>query len=390
MSLKEKNINKILEQFKKREKLTLNDIQILLNIKERNAKNYIKYLKEYSFNVNCEKGIYSLGGINEAKAKVIDKEAMREIEILTIVGANDGILNRKHLVNKVRNSFCDEEAVSEKTLIRAIKKCEDKTIIKLEDKKYRMLLNISNLYKISYEDISKFVDKCDVYSTSIPFFLQANKLKEKVAIQCDYKGWEYPVYSLGRKYECNNFKDFFEKINKYDYKHKKLKIIYKSQIGTLGLTVEVCKFYYSWEKDRTYIICQNDGNTILINTDTIIEIQEIEEHNYFFGDREVVDKVKLMFQASLSTPYKVKVEFDNIFNIKYKLQRLSKSRSKSILMDVDDKLIYEDEICGLYDFANYLRRFGYSCRVIEPIELKNIMKNTYERILENYGVSLDE
>ncbi|GKX67633.1 WYL domain-containing protein [Inconstantimicrobium mannanitabidum] len=390
MSLKERNINKILEQFKKNSKLTLNDIQILLDVKERNAKNYIRYLKEYGFNINCEKGIYSLGSIDESQAKVIDKDVIREIEILTIVGINDGIFNRKQLVNEIRNSFCDEEAVSEKTLIRAIKKCEDKKIIKLEDEKYRLLLNISNLYSISYEDISKFVDKCEAYNTSTPFFIQTKKLKEKVAVQCDYKGWEYSVFSLGREYQRNNFKNFFEKINKYDYKHKKLKIEYKSQIGSLCAIIEVCTFYYSWDKDKIYIICKNGGNTILINTDTITDIQEIEEKNYFFKDKEVVDKVKLMFQASLSTPYKVKVEFDNVFNINDKLQRLSKSRYNSKLIALDNKLIYEDEICGLYDFANYLRRFGYSCRVIEPVELKNIMKNTYERILENYGVNSDE
>ncbi|AGX41942.1 WYL domain-containing protein [Clostridium saccharobutylicum] len=390
MGLKDRNINKILEEFKRSGKLKLDDIQTLLNVKERNAKNYVKYLKEYGFNIKCEKGIYSLASIDEAQAKVIDKEAMREIEILTTVGANNGMLNRKHLVNQIRNRFCDEEVVSEKTLLRAIKKCEDKKIIKLEDKKYRLLLNISNLYKISDDDISNFIDKCDMYNTSIPFSIQANKLKEKIDIQCDFKGWEYSVYSLGRKYERNNFKEFFEKIDKYDYKHKKLKIKFKSQIGVLCLAIEVCIFYYSWEKDRLYIICNNEGNTILINTDTIIEIQELEEYNYFFGDRECVDRVKLMFQASLSTPYKVKVEFDNIFNIKDKLQRLNKSRTTSILKVVEEKLIYEDQICGLYDFANYLRRFGYSCRVIEPMELKNIMKNTYERILENYGVNLNE
>lgn len=74
-----------------------------MSLKERNTKNYIKYLKDYGFNVKCEKWIYLLGDINEAK--VIDKEAIREIQILTIVGANDGILNRKCLVECNRGDW---------------------------------------------------------------------------------------------------------------------------------------------------------------------------------------------------------------------------------------------------------------------------------------------
>lgn len=387
MSLKERNLNKIVQCFVAKENLTLNDIQIVLNIKERNSKNYIRYLKEYGFEVNCNDGVYSLGSINEVQPPIIDNEALREMQILSIVGANDGKLHRKGLVNKVKDGFCDEEVVSEKTILRAIKKCEDKKIIKKEDNKYRLLVTSNNLYEISYQNIYSFIDKCDVYNTSIPFPIEVNELKEKISIQCDYTGWDYSIHSLGRKYDRNILKEFFKKIDKYDYKNKKLMISYESKVGRLVSLIDIGTFYYSWEKDKVYIVGKKENDLILINVETIFEIKETEQTNYSFGDSEIIKKVKLMFQASLSGPYYVKVEFKNIFNIKSKLERLCKSRDKSVLIDMGDTLIYQDEIYGIYDFANYLRRFGYSCKVTEPNELKNIMKNTYERILRNYGVN---
>lgn len=387
MGLKEKNINKLLEYLKENKKITLLDIQALVNIKERNAKNYIKYLKEYGLNIKCERGVYFLIDKEENKGTVIDKEGIREIIISNIVGSRTEGVNKKELINRIKDSFCDKDIISEKTLIRTIKRCEEKNIIKLQKEKYKISLNISTLYKVTYEDILKFIDKCDMYNTSMPFFFQVDKLKGKIQTQCNHEVWDYYVYSLGRKYERDNFSSFFKKIDKYDYKHKKLQITYKSKIGVLCLVIEVCTFYYSWEKDKFYIVCRSDNNIILINIETIIEIQEVNESNNLFKNKKIIENIKLMFQASLSSTYKVIVEFENTFSIKNKLQRLNKSRSKSTLRYLEDKLIYEDYISGLYDFANYLRRFGRSCKVIEPIELKDIMKKTYERVLEKYEVT---
>jgi predicted DNA-binding transcriptional regulator YafY len=52
---------------------------------------------------------------------------------------------------------------------------------------------------------------------------------------------------------------------------------------------------------------------------------------------------------------------------------------------LEDKIIYTDVIYGIHDFARYLRSFGSACRVIEPLELRDVMKQTYERVLKNYG-----
>ena len=51
----------------------------------------------------------------------------------------------------------------------------------------------------------------------------------------------------------------------------------------------------------------------------------------------------------------------------------------------------EDTIRGLNDFANYLRKFGYGCKVIEPKELKEKMIFSVKRALDRYNeIELEE
>mgnify|MGYP003430187793 CR=1 FL=1 len=97
-----------------------------------------------------------------------------------------------------------------------------------------------------------------------------------------------------------------------------------------------------------------------------------------------------MFAISVEDPVHVKVEFDNIFAIKEKVNRLILNRPKASLTENGTTLCYEDEVSGLADFASYLRRYGSSCRVIEPESLKNLMKVSAQRILDAYKKLEDE
>ena len=94
--------------------------------------------------------------------------------------------------------------------------------------------------------------------------------------------------------------------------------------------------------------------------------------------------VDAMFSISVEEPVHVKVEFDNIFAIREKLNRLRVNRPGARLTEEGGVLYYEDEVSGINDFAGYLRRFGYNCRVLEPERLRNIMKESARRILDAY------
>ena len=385
--MKDKNINLILEKIKKDKEITLLDIQNLLSIKERNAKNYIKYLKQIGINIECTKGIYSIKKFSKTDGKIIDKEQMRKLQIMTIVNSYNNKLSRKELIIKLKNDLCDKKSVSDKTLIRAVTKCEESNLIKKVNGRYNIVASYNTIYKISYDKVNSFLDKSNSFNRTIPFYFESRKIRDKIVLQCGYSGWDYSIFSLGRKYEIEDFSVFFRFIDKFNYKVHKIVIEFNSKKKILSLEVDVCTFLYSYDKDRIYIVCVlKDGQVILIRTNSIIQIKELDKPNVNYNNRKVLEQIDNIFQASVTKLYDVEVEFDNIYNMRSKILRIKENRKNSEVIELEDKIIYKDKLSGLYDFAAFLRSFGYACRVIKPLELKDIMKNTYEKILKNYEV----
>ena len=89
--------------------------------------------------------------------------------------------------------------------------------------------------------------------------------------------------------------------------------------------------------------------------------------------------------------YHVKVLLQDFGNVVLRFKNLSSIRNKSSIRLIESppdgciyKYVYEDDIRGLDDFARFLRTFGLSVLVMEPPELKEKMKRTYNRVIEKY------
>lgn len=94
--------------------------------------------------------------------------------------------------------------------------------------------------------------------------------------------------------------------------------------------------------------------------------------------------VEDMFEISVEPAQDVIVEFDIIFLIKEKLMRLCSNRRNVELEEMDGKLIYRNRVSVMYDLAAYFRNLGYYCKVIAPIELRNMMIDSARKILDSY------
>lgn len=88
----------------------------------------------------------------------------------------------------------------------------------------------------------------------------------------------------------------------------------------------------------------------------------------------------------INSPYKVKIKFYKHIN---EFEKLNKTSKKAKLCKMDGYYIYEDEIHLLDYFSDFLQRYGADCEVLEPAELKEIMKEKYSNILAGYGVDVD-
>lgn len=99
-----------------------------------------------------------------------------------------------------------------------------------------------------------------------------------------------------------------------------------------------------------------------------------------------------MFSSSYSAEkYHVKVLYQQNFNIAKRFQSLHDARKNSSIRRIENppadcqyQYVYEDDIRGLWDFARFLRSFGYSVMALEPPQLVDQMLHTYNTILENY------
>ncbi|WP_238883903.1 WYL domain-containing transcriptional regulator [Clostridium sp. YIM B02551] len=387
LGIKERRINKLIALFNEREVLTVEEIKEELEINDRSVKSYIGFLREYGIEIIPMNKRYKAIKEEKLKGNLINKQELRMMKIMLTVSENSGCFDRKSLVDNISKSLFDEESVSRKTIERAIKSCEEKRYIYLdENNKYRTSIVTDSFYFTNDEDIFKFIELCEIYKVSMPFYKEVNNLKNKIVTQLDYEDPSYNIYCIGRKYSEEAIsKDIIRQFESLNYRKKAITISYNSKIGELTESIQVVTFLYNWEKDKSYVIGLVKDKLYFIDVKTIISIVPSDLENEFFNHKETLDKLDLMFGASLDEFYEVKVEFVNTFNIKEKVTRLHKHRKSSNLIEDGDKLIYSDKLYGIYDFARYLRSFGSYCKVLEPVELKEIMRKTYEKILLNYG-----
>lgn len=388
MSVKERKINTLLTLFAEKEVVTIQEIKEKLNINDRSVKSYIGYLRDYAIEVIPMNKKYKIITKQTFNGGLLNSQEFRMLKVMLTIGGNNGKLNNKNVVDEICSSLCDEDSISRKTIERAVKVCQEKGYIYLdENNKFRASIETDTIYITNDEEVFKFMELCEVYKGHLPFHRDVDKLKSKIIEQGDFEGAEYDIYCIGRQYSCEDvLRNTIKQFEAFDYRKRVLQISFDSKIGNKEVFIQVVTLLYNWENDKSYVIGIVEGKEYFIDVKTIVTVGRTELENSFFNDDKIIKKIDLMFGSSLDGPYDVKVEFNNVFNISEKLNKLHKHRENSSLIKLEDKLIYTDTIYGIQDFARYLRGFGLACRVLEPKELRDIMRKTYERILENYEI----
>ena len=217
------------------------------------------------------------------------------------------------------------------------------------------------------------------------------QIQEKLAIALfnepedeDNSPSAYVVYN--KSYEtAGKLEEILDNLNQYPFEEKVLMIEYRDHEQQIhSLPFAVGNVVYSVDKDQMYLLGESEGKKLVIPYGAILKIETTEQRDPVFRNEFYCRIVDTMFSISVEDPVHVKVEFDSIFGIKEKLNRLLLNRPNASLTEDNGVLYYEDEISGMNDFAGYLRRFGYSCRVLEPEKLRDTMKESAHRILEAY------
>ena len=181
----------------------------------------------------------------------------------------------------------------------------------------------------------------------------------------------------------------------YQYKEKTLRIEYSGINGPISIQINSGLIFYSMETSCFYLLCFNNTENMIaqLRLDRITYIEVLSEKNPSYRSPEIMRIYNEMFSASYSpTLSHVKVIFQDFGNISERIKSLHQKRKNSKLYTLETPidgiphtLVYEDDIRGLSAFSRYIRSFGSSALVIEPKELQDNLKNSFSRILANYG-----
>ena len=353
----------------------------------------------------CNQG-YKIKGIKAKQGYVLTKEEAQEAK--GYFESSDAQKIRKlFLMLILQNSSCgyttselrkqlqkfnhDGIQADLKTIQTTLNELEEARMVVSMDGKYFISGNALMQLALTSSDAIELLNLLETCSQGHHHEQVLKQIQKKLTIALfnepedeDISPSAYVVYN--KSYEnAGKLGVLLEKLNQYPFEKKVLKIEYRDrsqQIHTILFSVG--NVVYSVDKDRLYLLGESDDKRLIIQYGSIEKIEPTEQNNMVFRNKFYCDVVEYMFSISVDEPVHVKVEFDNVFAIREKCNRLLQNRPYASITEDGPVFYYEDEVSGIYDFAGFLRRFGYNCRVLEPENLRNIMKESAQRILNAY------
>lgn len=416
---REKKLLLLLSRLSVGAELSVKEIMTLCDINRASVYNYINELNKRGYAINkrieSSEAIYSLSDSADNTAyAALTKKDFHKYLIMQQLSINDS-LTRPELYSL----FCenDDEYSDEPKYLglgrtRFYKMIKE--LIETEDIQENRLGELTltgkhypvSLYFSDADELNSLCEQLMGIPQSDPFYPQLHSVLDKALF---ILGDENPPIDnesylfYGCKYtESGRVQDFFDKISKFPYRSKALKITHNTKNGERTVILAIGMFIYSIEKDQLYIMghmytpAKNTYDEKFVYTlfpSSIINIKKTDYDNPYFMSEEFTDIYKTMFSVSTDQAEDVTVEFDRIYQIENKIKHLSNNRPLSKISYSEDgsKIIYTDTLRGLSDFAVYLRRFGRACHVIAPESLKNSVLDTRRKMLENYeALAIDE
>lgn len=159
------------------------------------------------------------------------------------------------------------------------------------------------------------------------------------------------------------------------------------QLAPLGIV-------YFWEKRHWYLVAvpQQGGEPQAYRGDRLGAVEVLSERHAFSSGFDMEQYLGWRWGISNDgTEYPVRVRFRNTEWNMVALERLQGEiarrwpcRPDCHLHARGQEMILEDRICGLSEFASWLRSYGDAAFVEQPVELRARMYNTALRMLERY------
>lgn len=402
--------------------LAVAEIMELLGINRKSVYNYFDYLEEQGIRLSSSnkghKKVYSLAQDNEdlGKYQPIDKNVLRTFsivrtlqskpmpikELLALYDKADLIVNDSVKRGDIDFGFKEGTHsidIQRTQLDKLLRSIVNEGILEQPEKNgilYPTGNHVPVVLELDREEASDYYYDLKRISEGHPHYAALKSIHNKLGYMTgdfteidnnffvNYGSRNIGLKNIEAAIAKLSGKDCTRYIIKCTYvgKNKNLNVVYLAA----GLLV------YSAEKDTVYLMGKkaNAAGKIkaghhILNMNFVTAIEATEYTNEFWHSDEYMSIFAEMFSIADEKPEKVIVEFDNIRSVRRKIGRLLWQRPKaSLSVNNEQTFIYTDVIRGMSDFASYLRRYGKSCRVIEPASLRKIMDETVKHSIARY------
>lgn len=330
------------------------------------------------------------------------KAIMRRIKILYIISLSNGITKNKLLKKLISadHEFMESEKEEmrwidkvRKNLENDLKVLSSQKMIYTEDHEIKVSLSTPVIEKMNDRILLDIYDAILNNGDANAYSIILNQIAKKLADAMKYKLLEEPDNAVNSILINRNVENVVECRDKLKilfslpYKTNMIWIEFVNRYGKkCSQTIAIEKLVYLCDNGKIYIIGRQEDQEYesIIQLSRITNIKKVDKINNYYDSDRIQKICREMLMISVEEPVKVQVEFDNKFQIKEKVELLSKNRPDSKIVMQKDKIIYFDFVRGMDDFAKILRGFGQACKVIEPEQLVKKMYESSCRVLERY------
>lgn len=347
----------------------------------------------YTFKQNQAGALFLLvGGWNGMLP--VNKTTLRQMGILRFLTANSQGLTVSELYQRFNRQ--DEEEVSSKTLERAVKDLEKKNLIKRRDEAYVVCSEhmLPPLQLLEQEKILLF-EALKIAHALAPIPEEMKSLEAKLKLRvADHSRTRETMFVHGRtpNQDIHRSQCCMELEEASRFKNKVTVLYRKEEEPARELQLNPLGIVYYWVLDNWYLVAQDEQDQ-KIKTYQINRIIDVTRLDKTFHPIEGFD-LRTWYQYAWGVyrdqnPQPVKIRFYNHFSTINQVRMELANRKTCRLVEDQGGLLMIDQVEGLDELAVWLRGFGAGAEVIEPLELREKIKDQFTQLLQLYGGNSD-
>ncbi len=379
-------------------------------ISERTIRSDVAALRDDGILVKVNNGKYYLekdGLVSKPELQDKSGKLWRLITLLGIIRNSPLLMNTDKLVNWLVEMMGESANKSAgKSLDSSVREDLNELVVdgylkKVDGQRFAPGPRLLPDTVLKEERLEFVLRKLDAVENTYPDQIAIQKLKSKIASMLNSQPGDDVSRLLERtmvvgRLPVNNHRVRVvkEKVEQALLGRFKISFTYGTKTQTRKKVIPL-GLIYNWFVDDWYLIGRSGRSVQGYPCSRIIDLNIILNETYIYPDDfSRAANYGLAWGVDRNKIHQLRVRFDNVYNVAEKVKRTVENRVRENDGNgweiTGDELVYTDQVTGLDELRSWLRRFGSSVEVLEPLELRQRIRQTAAKTLENYGLKVEE